>query len=214
MADKELGKPMWGELKAAQHTPSKTAWLMSFIDLTGILVGFFVLVFSTQTIDRSAWQELSGGFRAAFNPHVAVMPVIPDGQANAYQVVPVKRDVLPYLDSLLRGRVAKDPVWHALVGTRGGIKVEPEMLYAVPDSMMDVKRTEVTDAWHRLANVVGAWKNPVMVRVVVPEGGAADKAAALALELAAAMHVGGAANVTAEVVSGSVGDVLLVVRGE
>lgn len=207
-------KGVWADLSMPKHTPAKTAWLMSFIDLTGILVGFFVLVFSTQVIDRSAWQEVSGGFRAAFNPKVALVPTVPEGRANAYEVVPVKRDVLPYLDSLLRSRLGHDPAWRGLTAVRGNMHGEPEMVYPLPQGVLDFSKPETFEMWKRLANVISGWKNPVAVRVVIADTAAAPKATVAALQLAAAMHVGGAPNVTAEVVSGNVDDVQLVVRGE
>lgn len=208
------GKGVWAELTPPKHQPTKTAWLMSFIDLTGILVGFFVLVFSTQVIDRSAWQEISGGFRAAFNPKVAVVPVVPEGRANGFEVVQMKRDVLPYLDSLLRSRVAHDPAWRGLVAVKGNDHGQPEMVYPLPQEVLDFSKPETMEAWRRLANIISGWKNPVVMRVVTTDLSVGRKASVAALQLAAAMHAGGATNVTAEVISGSVGDVQLVVRGE
>lgn len=213
-ANESQGGQVWAELKPPRHEPAKTAWLMSFIDLTGILVGFFVLVFSTQVIDRSAWQDVSGGFRAAFNPEMAIAPVVPEGRANGYEVVAMKRDVLPYLDSLLRSRMADDPLWKQLKGNRSTLRGEAEMVYPLPQDVLDFSRPGTLEAWKRLANVVLKWKNPVGVRVVIADPAAADKAAAAALQLAAAMHAGGAVHVTAEVVSGNIPDVQLVVRGE
>lgn len=206
---------LWNEVKGpSKGHASKTAWLLSFIDLTGILIGLFVLMFSTQVIDRGAWTELTGSFQAAFNPQVAVMKVMPQGQANAMEVVTVKKDVLPYLDSLLRSRLKNDAVWGDLQGKVVEGRLGREMVYDIPAAALELDKPEAVKAWQRVALVVRAWKNPVMVRAQVAEGGDMASGAKAAAALAQALVQNGAVGVAGEVVSANMGGIKLVVRGE
>lgn len=206
----------FGDIRLTPHVNNRTAWLMSFIDLTGILVGFFVLVYSTQTIDRASWQEVAGSFKAAFaaNP-TAVVPVTPQGSNNALQVVAASHDVLPYLDSLLRLRLKNDPLWATLKG-RTLTTGEHVMLYALPPDSLDVADPQVKAAWTRLADVVRGWKNPVAIRVTVPplEQPLLLKNTTKAITLARILAESGVSQVAAEVVSGKMAAVELVVKAE
>ncbi|MBI1308842.1 MAG: hypothetical protein GC129_03140 [Proteobacteria bacterium] len=202
---------LWQELDAPKAAPRRAAWLFSFVDLTGILVGFFVLVYSTQVIDLGAWHRLSGGFRAAFNPETAVIPVIPAGQANGVAVVAVQRDVLPYLDSLLRNRLKGDQVWDALAGRED--KAADEMLYTVPAALWTLDRAAQQAAWQRLGAVTRAWKNDVAVRVSVGEPARLRDGARVAAIAAADLAGVGNKAVLGEVVGAKMDAIELVIKG-
>lgn len=180
------------------HT-AKTAWLLSFIDLTSILVGFFVLVFATQTMEQEAWRNVTGSFRATFAPPLtAAAVVVPSGNPNALAVVKLQREALIYLDSLLRGQLATDAVWGGLVG-----EVQDEgdgrvMVYKVDGRLLDVAEPSARDAWLRLGGVVRSWKNPVAVRWVVGEENVPQVAAQVMAVVGILAKMG--VNITGEVV--------------
>lgn len=214
---KPAAASLFKDIPVPQAQPRRTAWLMSFTDLTGILVGFFVLVYSTQTIDRTSWQSLAGSFHAAFAPNpLAVMPVVPQGSNNALQVVAPQHDALPYLDSLLRMRLKKDPLWGSLSGREVRTSGEHVMLYPLPPDLTDPANPQAIAAWKRLADVVRGWKNPVAVRITLPpqEGGQMNDDAARAVALARILALAGVRQVAGEVVSGNIGAIELVVKAE
>lgn len=207
----------FADVRLTPHANNRTAWLMSFIDLTGILVGFFVLVYSTQTIDRASWQSVAGSFQAAFAPNpLAVVPVNPQGANNALQVVAARRDSLPYLDSLLRLRLKNDPLWRQLNGRELRTAGEHVMLYPLPSDVMDPADPAARAAWKRLADVVRGWKNPVAIRVTVPpqDMPRLTQNAARAIALARILGESGVNQVAGEVVSGNIGAIELVVKAQ
>lgn len=183
---------------------AKTAWLLSFVDLTSILVGFFVLVFATQTMKEEEWRDVTGSLRAAFAPSVAAAPaVLPSGSPNALAVVKPQRETLAYLDSLLRAQLAQDAVWKNLVGSVVETGVGREMVYPLESDLLDVVKPDMRQAWETLAGVVRSWKNPVMVRMVVtPQDENVLRAAAQVVSVVGILARMGV-NVSGEVVVGS-----------
>lgn len=203
-------------LQPPRWEANKTAWLLSFIDLTSIMVGFFVLLFSTQTIDRQLWTDVSGSFKAAFAPQAGgVMPVIPDGMNNAFVVASGTPSGLGYLDSLLHQHVGVDAVWGALVAKGQTTPQAVEMYYDVPAAALPPAAPAAEAAWQRLAAVVRSWKNPVIVRAVVPaQVSVVARNAAAWQAVQAAQRLGGAGggDVRAEVRTGPVSAFHLVVE--
>src|SRR4051812_10920108 len=75
---------IWDDIQAPKWQANRTAWLLTCVDLTSLLVGFFVLFFSTQSLQQDQWQALNGGFQARFAPSTAVVvEAVPDGVDNA-----------------------------------------------------------------------------------------------------------------------------------
>lgn len=200
---------VWSDVRAPKWVPSRTAWLLTCVDLTSLLLGFFVLMFSTQTMDRNAWQAVNGSFQSRFADKITVMPVVPDGSANALVVVPGVRSGLGYLDSLLHQRLAADAVWGGVMADVRGEATE--MSYSVPMAARKADESAVAAAWRRLADAVRGWKNPLLVRVVVASEADWEDAARQAWDLAAHLRAAGVMNVAADVARGSNPDVQLVV---
>ncbi len=173
---------------------------MTFADLTGLLLCFFILFYATLTINRESWQALVGSFAATFAPSAVAVAVVPNGQFNAIPVVQTRRSIM-YLDTLLRQRVATDGVWQSLRGTEA--PSENAILYPLPTALIDINNPAIQEAWLRLGALVRTWQTPVAVRVVVPEGGNWQSATTQAWALAQAASRGGA-RVTAEVRRGSI----------
>lgn len=204
---------LWQEVQAPQWQPARTAWLVTTVDLTSLILGFFVLMFSLQTLDRNSWQAMAGSFQAAFAAKEAVVPVTPDGMNNALVVVTGVKSNLSYLDSLLHQRLGDDPVWGKLSAQTSGAGSGMEMFYVLPPEVTDAASMGSIDNWRRLGDVVRGWKNPMAVRVVVTEEQwkkGADQALALAALLA---HVG-VAGIVGEVRSGPEAEVQLVVSAQ
>lgn len=164
---------LWNDIQAPVRRTTHTAWLMTFVDLTGLLICFFVLLFSLQSLEREQWQALNGGFKARFSTQSSVVEMVPDGASNAEVRVSVATSGLLYLDTLLRQRLQNDAVW-------GSIAVEQdseELRYA-----LSAEAIADDEAWNRLGGVVRGWKNPVGIRVIASKDNAtaaAQKAVAI-----------------------------------
>jgi hypothetical protein len=187
-------------LNAPRRKQPAQRWLMTFADLTGLLLCFFILFYATLTIDRDNWQALVGSFSATFAPSAVAVAVVPSGQFNAIPVVQTRRSIM-YLDTLLRQRVATDEVWQSLRGTE--VLSENAIVYPLNPALNEITRPAIQEAWLRLGALVRTWQTPVAVRVVVPESADWKQATTQAWALAQAAARGGA-RVTAEVRRGSI----------
>ncbi|RYG62158.1 MAG: hypothetical protein EON60_00790 [Alphaproteobacteria bacterium] len=162
----ELPQPLWQDMAVPRYQPNRTAWLVSFVDLTALLLAFFVLLFSTQTLQRDKWEAVTGSFREQFAPRTTVVPMVAEGGDNAVVRVTGVKSGLAYLDTLLLQRMETDPVWSTLQALREQGGMNGELRYALPKSALE--GAGVHDAWLRLGGVVRGWKNSVGIRVTAP----------------------------------------------
>ncbi|MCA3243871.1 MAG: flagellar motor protein MotB [Alphaproteobacteria bacterium] len=196
-------------LQAPRQKIPEQAWMLTFADLTSLLLCFFVLFYATLTISKPHWQTLVGAFAATFAPRTAVVTLTPSGKGNALAVVAVRRNVL-YLDTLLRQRLENDAVWASLVGVE--VPTENQYRYVLPPELTDPANPATRAAWGRLGAVLFNWRTPTAVRVVVAEGGNWGEASARAWALAElAQQAGG--RVTAEVVRGNLNQTQWILYG-
>lgn len=161
---------------------SNLAWFMTFADLICLLLAFFVLMFSLKDIDQSRFKHLSEGFKGAFAPEEVVVWKWSQSMKESEGEVRVQnKDVLGYLDGLLRARLKDDPVWSQLSGSGGN----GEMTYGLPAVLLFTggALTPVgQQAATRLATVLRNWDNVVTLRVTAAT---AEEAAPLLAQAAA-----------------------------
>lgn len=201
---------IWQEVQAPKWQPARTAWLVTIVDLTALILGFFVLMFSLQTLDRDSWEAVAGSFQSTFSTKDAVVPVTPQGLNNALVVTTGVKSNLSYLDSLLNQQLGKDPVWGQLKAQTQGAGAALEMFYVLPKSVTDPALVGSMTDWRKLGDVVRGWKNPMFVRVIVTEE-QWKKGAEQALGLAAMLAHVGVVGIVGEVRSGPEAQVQLVV---
>ena len=201
-------KPLWQDVKTARYQPLRTAWLISFIDLTSLMVAFFVLMFSMQTLESAKWSAMTGSFKATFARHDSVVERVAEGVNNAEIHKVSVRSGLGYLDVLLQQHLEKSPVWKGLRGQNRQGARGSEMVYAIAPEVQDPVAAK--DAWDALGGALRGWKNPVGVRVSAPQA-ELGKAAVQAQQLAMILNGSGVDSAFAEVVEG-VPAVALVVR--
>jgi hypothetical protein len=146
--------------------------MLSFADLTALMVCFFILLFSLQKMDRPAWEAVRGSLRSSFASQAVVWPVVVPGDGgNAVLVKPAEPDGVGYLKSLLEQGIAAVPGWQGLQGdVRKGAYGE-ELVLPVPVAARSVA------AWAPVAEVVWGWNNPLRLRVRVPADAALGEVA-------------------------------------
>ena len=202
--------PLWMDLKTARYQPSRTAWLISFIDLTSLMVAFFVLMFSMQTLEREKWEAMSGSFKAKFASREVVVESVADGVNNAEIRTSTARSGLGYLNVLLQQHLEKSPGWRGLRGEeKQGVRGS-EMVYAIAANTQDPQAAKAE--WEALGAALRGWKNPVGVRVTAAQAHLAQ-AAQQAQKLALILNATGVDSAFAEVVEGEPA-VHLVVRAK
>ena len=159
---------LWADVSPARYESSRTAWLVTFVDLTGLMVIFFVLMFSQRTLEADAWEVLAGSFKSTFARPEAVVLTVAEGFHNAEVVAVMNRSSLGYLDALLRQRLENLPAWREMRGVEQQGAAGQEMVYAIPEELQDAAAAQ--EAWRELATAMRGWKNPVGVRVRAAEG--------------------------------------------
>lgn len=152
----------WQAWEAPQHETPQPLWMLSFADLTALMVCFFILLFSLQSMDRPAWEAVKGSLRSSFAPQALVgQVVVPSDGANALPAKPAATDGVGYLKSLLEQGLASVPEWQEMQGTLQAGPIGEELVLPVPATARSVA------AWAPLAEVVRSWNNPMRVRVRV-----------------------------------------------
>lgn len=200
--------PLWQNVVSARYQPAKTAWLISFIDLTGLMVVFFVLMFSMQTMEAQKWEAIAGSFRTKFAPRETVVESVASDVNNAEIRTHVARSGLGYLNVLLQQHLEGSEGWAGLRGQeRRGVRGS-EMVYEIATDKHDPQVAKAQ--WEALGAALRGWKNPVGVRVTAPQE-ALGKAAQKAQRFAMILNATGVDSAFAEVVEGEAA-VQLIVR--
>jgi hypothetical protein len=159
---------IWPDVQIPKYEASRTAWLLTCVDLTSLLVAFFLLLFSLQTLQADKWEAVTGSFQQQFAKQAAVVPVIADSSTNAVVHVTGVKSGLAYLDTLLGQRIKDDAVWGGLRSGVGRQAVGRDLAYVLPTEVL--VSSPVNDAaWGRLGSAMRGWKNPVGVRVTAPK---------------------------------------------
>jgi hypothetical protein len=144
-------------------------WLLSFVDLTGVLVAFFVLMFSMKAPDMGRWEKLQNAMHKAFVPTPTVFAAqeTPSGRMNATASQYRKSDGALYLQQLMQRRLQTDPLWSLMQGSVEGdgfnLPIPPALITdkGTGDSLTPAGVAAIA----RLAEVVRNWSNPMYVTV-------------------------------------------------
>lgn len=185
--------------ESPRRQPPTQAWMLTFADLTSLLLCFFVLFYATLVVDTARWQTLVGSLAANFAPATTIVSTTPSEQGQALPVVRTERRV-EYLAGIQQHKLRADPVW---ANWRGQSAADQSaMVYAVPAALTNPSDPTAAAAWRRLGAALVNWQTPRTVRVVVPPNGDWQAAATRAWALAELAQSGGG-EVTAEVVGGT-----------
>jgi chemotaxis protein MotB len=85
---------------------STQAWLLTFTDLSALMLTFFVLLFSMSSIDEARWQNLIDAFSPQMTGLQEVTVALPTADATADAVERVPGRDLDYLAAVLREQMA------------------------------------------------------------------------------------------------------------
>lgn len=99
------------------------AWLLTFTDLTALMLTFFVLLYSMSTINSDDWQNLVEALSPNLSSVQEVTVAIPSSDQDAEAVERVPGTDLGYLASLLKELVVEDEILAKAVVTRGDERI-------------------------------------------------------------------------------------------
>ncbi|MFZ2587060.1 MAG: flagellar motor protein MotB [Alphaproteobacteria bacterium] len=172
---------LWKDLQPPKKEEPISRWLLTFTDLVSLLMGFFVLLFSTKELDTQRWQDVSGSFQDTFSAKHSAEWQPPKGVNNAEKkAIKGADDQLTYLDSLLQQRLGEHEVWKDILKP---VMVGSELRYQLPQAWVDgdVGAASVgVTGMGPLAREIQNWNNTATVRLVgVPTAGALANLAAL-----------------------------------
>lgn len=100
------------QVKTALHNPSsgQPAWLVTFADLLSLLLTFFVMLFSTLTMDTQKFDKIRGSLKDVFQSvaPLAVSAGLEESAPSEITLAPA--DNLDYIRSVLQQRFHHDPL--------------------------------------------------------------------------------------------------------
>ncbi len=110
-------------------------WLVTFADLSAVMVAFFVLMFSMSEVDVERWDGAVEAFNRRFNVLADdVATVRPQAERNVLPVESVPATDVSYLAALLERRLAGEPVLQSL---RLTLFTQELVVSAAPEDMFD-----------------------------------------------------------------------------
>ena len=144
----------WNELAPAKQPAGHLRWLMSFIDLVGVLVAFFVLMFAMKAVDRGKWAEFAGAMRGSFVKEQTAEVKTPDGQNDAVWKPKPLLDGLRYVAAVVKQQTG---------GQWAGKVVGNDLVFAVPLGATEDKLEPLMRVLEKLDNGVVVRTNPAQL---------------------------------------------------
>jgi chemotaxis protein MotB len=130
----------WQRLSASlvvyrgRRQDNSQAWLLTFTDLTALMLTFFVLLFSMSTIKDSDWQNLVDSLSPRLDHVQEVTIALPQHEKSAEEVERLPGSDLDYLSAVLKEQMAANPELAAVGVTHEGarlvISVPGDLLFA------------------------------------------------------------------------------------
>jgi chemotaxis protein MotB len=123
----------------AAESGTPPIWLISFADLVGILLAFFVLIFSMSQIDADRLEAMSGGVDLGTEAVPGATGAADVAERNAPQAELEIGQDLGYLGSLLREQVSREPLLADTLVRQGAgrivLSLPAELLFAPNGAM-------------------------------------------------------------------------------
>lgn len=140
-------------------------WLVTFADLSAVMVAFFVLMFSMSEVDIERWDGAAQAFNRRFNVLVDDVPSVrPQADTNVQPVESVPATDVSYLAALLERRLAGTenlrPLRLTLFSHELIISAAPEDLFAG-----DELSRQGRDILFALSGLLGAVRNGLNIVV-------------------------------------------------
>ena len=90
-------------------------WLITFADLVGLMLAFFVMLFAMSGIDGAKWRGVADGLSRSLDPVIAIEDEGPRADRNVDEVAVEPGSDLDYLAALLARDLAAEPALAAAI---------------------------------------------------------------------------------------------------
>lgn len=106
-----------------QEKDGGQAWLLTFTDLTALMLTFFVLLYSMSTINEDDWQNLIEALSPKLSSIQEVTVAMPSSDQDAEAVERLPGTDLDYLSNLLKEQVKEDEILARAAISRGDERI-------------------------------------------------------------------------------------------
>lgn len=110
------------------------AWLLTFTDLSALMLTFFVLLFSMSTVDDADWQNLTDALAPRLPTLQPVSVALPKSDETADAVERVPGTELDYLQAVLKQQITENEALSGATVTRDGdllvVSLPGDLLFA------------------------------------------------------------------------------------
>lgn len=129
-------------------------WILTFADLLSLILTFFVLVFSMNTVQYDSWKAVVRTMNSEFNPKRPIVDITPHDTPPSVMTRNVPGLNLTYLEALLDRQLKQVPMFREAVVHR----VEDTVVISLPASLMFERKMSVlgADATRALRALAGA----------------------------------------------------------
>lgn len=94
------------------------AWMITFADLTALMLTFFILLFSMSTIDSTTWETIVDSFRQHLNPSKSGQDQSTGERNQVTRIIIPQSTDLDYLNTLIIGKIRDHPLLSRAILTR------------------------------------------------------------------------------------------------
>ncbi len=146
------------------YRPPQHMWMIIFADVVGLLLAFFVLLFSMNSVQVEGWQAVVSTFTKKLNPARPRTVPASDSDAESARIWRPRAMNLDYLNNLLEAKIADDPSLAGLTLRRE----EERLVLSIPGPALYGSGGNVGAPESRaLARELGELLRPVSNQIVV-----------------------------------------------
>lgn len=117
---------------AVPKSASSNAWLIIFADVLALLLTFFVLLFSMNSVQVEGWQAVVSTFTERLNPSRPETTETPDPDAKAAKIYRPRALDLDYLSNVIDIKVRDHPVLNKIIVSR----FENRLVVSIPTELL------------------------------------------------------------------------------
>ena len=145
--------PLSQQIKRRERDTS-APWILTFADLLSLILTFFVLVFSMNTVQYESWKAVVRTMNAEFNPRRPLVDITPHDTPPSLMTHNIPGLNLTYLEALLDRQLKQVPMFREAVVHRE----EDTVVISVPAGLMFERKLAVLapDTTRSLRALAGA----------------------------------------------------------
>lgn len=138
MKDPEFGRHGGGGAKKISQ-----AWMITFADLTALMLTFFVLLFAMSKVDSSTWEAIVDSLKHELNPSKSGQGQSSGERNEVTRIIIPQSTDLDYLNTLIIGKIRDHPLLSRAILTR----LDDGLIISLPsDALFETGSATLTEA--------------------------------------------------------------------